>query len=64
MKKEGETWEISKERRESKKLERLERARNQKEKTLEKLRTTEIQTKITENLKLIPKNRRILVCTR
>ena len=49
---------------EEEKIERLGRAKNQKEKTLEKIRTKEIQTKITENLKLIPKNRRILVCTR
>ena len=67
LKLEGETWEISKERRELEKIkeyekrERLLRAKDKKEKMLEKIKTKEIQTKITDNLNLIPKNRKILV---
>ena len=65
--KEGETWKASKERRdlerikEEEKKERLMRANKKKEKTLTTIKKKEMQTKITENLKLMPENWRILI---
>ena len=67
LKAEGETWQISKARRElerektEKDLERksrIERAKSQKENTLKKIENKNIQTKITEKLKEIPENRK------
>ena len=67
LKEEGETWQVSRERRElerEKDLERrdrLDRAKVRKNETLEKIRVKEIQLKITETLKEIPSNRRKIV---
>ena len=63
MEEEGYHWQKSKERREEerKKQERLAEASAKREKTLNRLEAKKLQTKITETLKELPRNRRILL---
>ena len=67
MKREGLNWEKSKERREEERTkmlekdDRMKKAAGKKKAALEKHHRKELQTKITTQLKLIPKNRRILL---
>ena len=67
MNKEGENWQISKERREDErrqlveKHERLGTARTKKEAVRTKQKCKEIQSKITTELKKLPRNRQILM---
>ena len=67
LKENGESWEISKERRseerekERQKKERMMKAQNQKIQTLNRIEKNQIQKKITENLQVLPRNRQKIV---
>ena len=63
MKEEGYHWQKSKDRREeeNRRKERIAEAAAKREKTLERLATKKLQTKITETLLELPENRRIIL---